>query len=143
MSVGFREVARILRKQILDGGYPPGALLPSEADMAKQFGCSRDTIRDAVAALTNEGHIMTRRGYLNSVRPKLTPIVVELPPNAQVTARPMTLEEADTIGCGRGVTMLEVHTSDGGVCLYRGDQYVLTTTAAEPAQPQAADRNSP
>ncbi|MGI5246717.1 GntR family transcriptional regulator [Dactylosporangium sp. CA-139066] len=124
---GFREVARTLRRQILDGEYAPGARLPSEADLAKRFGCSRDTVRDAMAILTYEGHVVSRRGFLSSIRPRLTRIVVELPPNATVTARPMSLDEAEQIGCGRGVSMLEVHTFEGGVCSYRADLYTFTT----------------
>jgi DNA-binding transcriptional MocR family regulator len=142
MSMGFREVARLLREQIVDGDYAPGASLPSEKDVAKDFGCSRDTIRDAMAILSNEGLIITRRGHLTQVRPKLTPILVELPPNAQVTARAMTLDESEMIDCGRGVPMLEVHIPGADIQLYRADMFILTTATVEATQSQAADRNS-
>jgi DNA-binding transcriptional MocR family regulator len=125
-QIGFRTVARILRDQILDGTYPPGASLPSEAKLCKDFRCSRDTVRDAMETLAVEGHVLRRRGHLTIVRPTPTRIPLELPPAARVTARPMSLDESDELGCGQGIALFEVRT--GGECtLYRSDQYVLTT----------------
>lgn len=39
----------------------PGARLPSEAALAGRFGCSCDTIRDALAVMTAEGFLVKRR----------------------------------------------------------------------------------
>ncbi|WP_346190181.1 GntR family transcriptional regulator [Corynebacterium camporealensis] len=33
----------------------PGASIPSEAELCRQYGCARGTIRQAVATLRNEG----------------------------------------------------------------------------------------
>jgi DNA-binding transcriptional MocR family regulator len=137
MSVGYRGVARILRHRILGGEFAPSGQLPSEILLAREFGCSLDTIRDAVMLLATEGLLFTRRGHLTEVRRKLTQIPVELPPNATVTTRPMTLDESDAIGCGRGVTMFEVYTPERGTEFYRGDLHVLITPA--PAEPDDPD----
>jgi GntR family transcriptional regulator len=50
-----RLVADVLRHQIHAGGYPDG--LPTEADLAGDFFVSRNTVREALAALKDEGII--------------------------------------------------------------------------------------
>ncbi|GAA2375514.1 GntR family transcriptional regulator [Dactylosporangium salmoneum] len=128
-QVGFRDVAGALREQLVAKVYPPGAQLPSEASIARSFGCSRDTVRDAMDVLTVEGWVVRRRGRLAIVRPSQERVLIELPPDATVTVRPMTLPEADSYRCGQGVAMFEVRV--GLECqLYRGDLFALTTRQA-------------
>lgn len=50
-----RLVADVLRHQIHAGGYPDG--LPTEADLATDFFVSRNTVREALATLKDEGII--------------------------------------------------------------------------------------
>jgi GntR family transcriptional regulator len=50
-----RQVADVLRHQIHSGGYDGG--LPTEADLAAEFFVSRNTIREALGVLKNEGLI--------------------------------------------------------------------------------------
>ncbi len=50
-----RLVADVLRHQIHAGGYPDG--LPAEQDLAAEFFVSRNTVREALAALKDEGLI--------------------------------------------------------------------------------------
>jgi DNA-binding FadR family transcriptional regulator len=45
------------------GDYPPGAKLPPEAELARQFGVSRPSVREALAALQFAGYIESRKGY--------------------------------------------------------------------------------
>lgn len=42
--------------------YPPGAKLPTEAELARRFGANRHTVRRALDALRQEGRIHVRRG---------------------------------------------------------------------------------
>ena len=51
-----------LSQDIQDGRYPPGSVLPSEAELAKQNGLARGTVRMALAALERDGLIERRRG---------------------------------------------------------------------------------
>jgi GntR family transcriptional regulator len=46
-----------LRRAIEDGTYGPGALLPSEPELATKYGVSRQTARSALKALEQEGLI--------------------------------------------------------------------------------------
>jgi GntR family transcriptional regulator len=50
-----RLVADVLRHQIHAGGYPDG--LPAEGELASEFFVSRNTVREALAALKAEGLI--------------------------------------------------------------------------------------
>lgn len=45
-----------------DGELPPGARLPSELDLARQFGVSRQTMRAALAALVRDGRLDRKPG---------------------------------------------------------------------------------
>jgi GntR family transcriptional regulator len=67
----FRLVADELRRRILAGAIPPGALLPSEAALIAEFGVSRGTIREAMALLRAEGLVVTEHGRGTHARPVL------------------------------------------------------------------------
>jgi GntR family transcriptional regulator len=58
----YRKVADDIKTAIGAGAYPPGALLPSEAELAERYAVSRGTIRQAFAALRADGVIASRRG---------------------------------------------------------------------------------
>ncbi|MCW2894847.1 MAG: GntR family transcription regulator, partial [Actinomycetia bacterium] len=47
----YRKVAGDIKAAIAAGAYPPGALLPSEAELAERYSVSRGTVRQAFAAL--------------------------------------------------------------------------------------------
>ena len=49
-----RQVADILRGQVLQGAFPDG-LLPDEASLAQAFGAPRNAVRDAFGILRAEG----------------------------------------------------------------------------------------
>ncbi|WP_432831075.1 GntR family transcriptional regulator [Dactylosporangium sp. CA-092794] len=129
---GYRKIAEVLRQRIHDGSYPPGDPVPTEAALADAFACSRDTVRDALAALEVEGHILKQRGRRTIVRRRADRTRVEIPPNAWVSARPVTLPEAESFGCGPGIAMIEVHTGTTEQ-LYRGDQHILVSQPAAAA----------
>lgn len=58
----FNEIFLDLEKRILAGEYPPGTLLPSENQLIKIYGVSRETIRKALTLLTNSGYIQKKQG---------------------------------------------------------------------------------
>jgi GntR family transcriptional regulator len=73
-----RQIADLLRKQILEGELPPGAQLPPERDLEPVFGVQRDSIRRALALLKAEGWIDTRHGSGNYVREQAPAEAIEL-----------------------------------------------------------------
>jgi GntR family transcriptional regulator len=58
----YAHIAAELRASIADGRHPPGALLPSEGELAVRHGASRGTVRHAVAVLAAEGVVANRQG---------------------------------------------------------------------------------
>ncbi|MEU9853754.1 GntR family transcriptional regulator [Streptomyces sp. NPDC047974] len=62
MSARHEQIAAELRQAIRREEYPVGSRLPAETDLAAQYGVSRGTVRQAVAALTSEGLIGSRQG---------------------------------------------------------------------------------
>ncbi|NLU67357.1 GntR family transcriptional regulator [Streptomyces sp. HNM0574] len=66
-SSRHRHIADALRRAITDGGYPVGSALPSEAELAAEYGASRGTVRQAVAALVTEGLVGSRQGARRTV----------------------------------------------------------------------------
>ena len=61
-------VANRIRHQILSGAWANGRLLPSERDMAAQFGVARNTLRRIVQQLEAEGLIESHPGRGSVVR---------------------------------------------------------------------------
>ncbi|SEN91376.1 winged helix-turn-helix domain-containing protein [Nonomuraea pusilla] len=55
----WTQVRDELRQRILGGTYRPGQVVPSETTLVQEFGVARNTIRKAIAALREEGLIMT------------------------------------------------------------------------------------
>jgi DNA-binding GntR family transcriptional regulator len=64
----YEQVADTLRRQIDRSEYGPGEALPSEADLVTTYGVSRDTVRKALAQLTQEGLITSGQGRTRQVR---------------------------------------------------------------------------
>jgi GntR family transcriptional regulator len=58
----YHQIADQLRGQIASGALAPGQRLPSEPDLAAQYEASRNTVRLAIALLTNQGLVESRQG---------------------------------------------------------------------------------
>lgn len=58
----FRGIYRELRDRIEQGTYGFQELLPSESEFVREFGCSHNTIRKALAMLTREGYVQPIQG---------------------------------------------------------------------------------
>lgn len=62
-------VAETIALRILDGTYPPGGTLPTEADLLGSLGVSRTCLREALQILVGKGLIASRPKHGTSVRP--------------------------------------------------------------------------
>jgi DNA-binding GntR family transcriptional regulator len=65
MTVGsaehrYLQVARTLRKEIVDGVYPVGSQLPTEHELCERFEVSRYTIREALRRLREDNLVASR-----------------------------------------------------------------------------------
>jgi len=56
------QVVEHVTRQITDGTWPPGTLLPTEGELAREFGVSRTVIRECVRVLASRGMLDVRQG---------------------------------------------------------------------------------
>jgi GntR family transcriptional repressor for pyruvate dehydrogenase complex len=64
-------VASDLETRILEGSLKPGDRLPSERDLAAEFGVSRPALREAIQKLASKGLLITRHGVPTVVTDQL------------------------------------------------------------------------
>jgi DNA-binding GntR family transcriptional regulator len=56
----YLQVARTLRKEIVDGVYPVGSQLPTEQQLCERFEVSRYTVREALRRLRDDNLVESR-----------------------------------------------------------------------------------
>jgi DNA-binding FadR family transcriptional regulator len=66
----YEQIVGRIKHEVAAGTLPPGARLPSERDMARTFRVGRPSVREAIAALQNEGIVFTRAGAGSFVAPE-------------------------------------------------------------------------
>ena len=81
----YRQLAEYLKKQISTGQYKPGDVLPSEADLIREYNISRTTVRLAFGLITNAGLVRREQGrgtivvsQVRSLLPKLVSFTEEV-----------------------------------------------------------------
>lgn len=58
----YEEISAELKAMFTSGKYAPGALLPDQEQLAREFNTTRMTIRKAIQTLVSEGVVYTKRG---------------------------------------------------------------------------------
>lgn len=58
----YAQLIDILRQSIASGEAEAGELLPSEAELCKTYGVSRNTVRQAIGTLEEDGFLIRKRG---------------------------------------------------------------------------------
>ena len=58
----FEEISNEIKQMIFSGVLKPGSRLPSETELANQFGVGRQTIREALRLLELSGFVIMRKG---------------------------------------------------------------------------------
>jgi GntR family transcriptional regulator len=71
----YHRVYLLLLQNIIDQTFPPDAPMPPEADLCRQMGVSRITLRNALGRLEQEGlvHRQRGRGTFPNAQPPATP----------------------------------------------------------------------
>jgi len=64
----WTAIVEEVTRRIADGVWAPGALIPNESDLAKEFGCSRTTVNRALRDLADKGVLDRRRKAGTRVR---------------------------------------------------------------------------
>ena len=62
LNAKYREVCETLRSEILGGKHPALKAFPSSVALAKRFGTTRFTIRQALDRLVQDGLLKSYRG---------------------------------------------------------------------------------
>tara|TARA_R110002126_G_C10490649_1_gene504133 strand:- start:37186 stop:37893 length:708 start_codon:yes stop_codon:yes gene_type:complete len=68
----YKDIHNILLERIKSGEWPQGGLIPAEADLALEFGCTRVTVNRAMQALADGGLLERRRKAGTRVIQRLT-----------------------------------------------------------------------
>lgn len=58
----YHQLADLLLARIREGAYPPGARIPSEHALAREYAIGRPTVRQATELLLRKGLILRKRG---------------------------------------------------------------------------------
>jgi GntR family transcriptional regulator len=75
------QVEQILRERIRDATYSSGNRIPSESELAEEFGVSRATVRTVLAKLAVNGLILRKQGdgtYINARAQEVSAHLVNL-----------------------------------------------------------------
>jgi GntR family transcriptional regulator len=64
----YAQIVNAIQRRIGDGTYPPGALLPSESQLVREFAVSRPTVVRALEVLRSQGWIDREHGRGSFVR---------------------------------------------------------------------------
>ncbi|MER5199446.1 winged helix-turn-helix domain-containing protein [Streptomyces sp. NPDC002755] len=99
----FHRVADALRSRMDDETYPVRSFLPSQRDLAAEFGVSRDTVQRVLQKLAEEGRIESRQGSGSRVLGD-QPVQPAVPPVQE------TLETLLDEAFGRPEVALDVYT---------------------------------
>jgi GntR family transcriptional regulator, transcriptional repressor for pyruvate dehydrogenase complex len=98
----YRTVAAALRARILDRTFRDGDRLPSETELARQFGVHRSTVREALRDLQSSGLLMRRPGSKRFAVTRPAPDVI-----AQGVSRALALHEVTYFDVWEALTILE------------------------------------
>jgi GntR family transcriptional regulator len=62
------HIHSVLRRRIRDGEYPAGSKLPTETELAQEFGCRADIAARALRLLQWDGLVrkVLRKGYFST-----------------------------------------------------------------------------
>ena len=81
----YLQVARTLRKEIVDGIYPVGSQLPTEHELCERFAVSRYTIREALRRLRDDNLVTSK--------PRAGTLVVPRPTNNSYAQDVVSIED--------------------------------------------------
>ncbi|MBW6437669.1 GntR family transcriptional regulator [Actinoplanes hulinensis] len=93
-SVKYAHIVDALQQRIAHGTYPPGSMLPSEAQLVREFGASRSTVVRALEYLR-------QLGYLEGLQGKGR-LVLGTPPRRRPTPPRRTHEALHLAEVGNG-----------------------------------------
>lgn len=125
-SAVYRQIAAVLREEIINGTFAPGAEFASEPQISFRFGVGMGTVKRVIRVLRSEGLIVGVYGDVSRVREMPSRRVESVPRASSVTFPKATATEADELGVAEGSTIVRVQTGSR-VVLYGPDGLELRT----------------
>ena len=61
MEPKYKQILETIQKQIIDGKYPAGSMIPDQNTLARDFKTSRMTVKKALDMLAIEGFIYSKK----------------------------------------------------------------------------------
>ena len=129
----YRKVATALLDRITDRSLNAGDRLPSELELARQFGVNRSTIREALRELESAGILRRHRGskLMMVSRPERETI-------ADGMSRALALHDVTIRDVWEGLTILEPPIAEAAARSRRAaDLTVIESAVAQALQPDA------
>lgn len=105
----YLRIADDLRERIADGTFGPGTRLPTESELAQEYGTTRPTVRAAYKVLIDEHLVELRKGYGYFVREVIRRVWHLGGPEGYVDAWEYMLEEQ---GSARSRETVSVRTHE-------------------------------
>jgi GntR family transcriptional regulator len=93
----YLQIARTLRKEIVDGVYPVGSQLPTEHQLCERFAVSRYTVREALRRL--------REDNLVASRPRAGTRVVPRPASSSYAQDALSIDDLLAFAAGAQLTI--------------------------------------
>lgn len=133
----YRKVAEALMERILDRTLRHGDRLPSETELARQFGVNRSTVREAVRELQSYGLLGRRRGskLLVVTRPEADHV-------AEGVSRALVLHDVTYRDVWEALTILEPPIAEAAARRRTEADLALITAAAANFAAKNEDRGS-
>ncbi|HVW43703.1 MAG TPA: GntR family transcriptional regulator [Amycolatopsis sp.] len=111
----YRQVERELLRRIRAGELSPGQRLPTEPELATEWGVNRLTIRQAIGELARAGHVNVRQGSGTYVAEPQLVVDFDLPrmPSTDADAG-STASIAEYVRQDQTETLLKIISDDAG-----------------------------
>jgi GntR family transcriptional regulator, transcriptional repressor for pyruvate dehydrogenase complex len=136
----YRKVATALLDRISDRSLNEGDRLPSELELARQFGVNRSTVREALRELESTGTLRRQRGskLMMVSRPEREAI-------AEGLSRALALHDVTIRDVWEGLTILEPPIAESAARSRRATDLAMieaTVAQAMAPEPEAAARQA-
>jgi DNA-binding FadR family transcriptional regulator len=129
----YRKVAAALLERITDRTLTAGERLPSELELARQFGVNRSTVREALRELESAGMVRRQRGskLMMVSRPERDAV-------AGGVSRALALHDVSIRDVWEGLSILEPPIAEAAARHRRAADLVVIEATVERAMPRGA-----
>ncbi|XBX10739.1 GntR family transcriptional regulator (plasmid) [Enterocloster clostridioformis] len=145
----YLGVYNSLYTDIMNGVYPPETYLPGETALSEKYGVSRNTLRQALAILSEDGLIIKSQGKGTVVAPRSQSATTKPITNLMLTPKKCSVTETTltyNYGSPTDIARHKLSLSENDIvlacnCVYRSEETVLGYTFTQIAAAFFPDLN--